>query len=78
MNITLKEVPDALHQRLREAAEYSGRSLKKLILHTLEQTFCARKSDRIALMERIRLRRNEMKVWIDDHSLASAIEDGRP
>lgn len=77
MNITLKDVPDSLHQRLREAAEESGRSLNKLILHTLERAFCAHKSDRSLLMERIRRRRNEMKVSIDDRSLADAIEDGR-
>lgn len=77
MNMTLKDVPDSLHQRLREAAEDSGRSLNKLILHTLERAFCAHKSDRAALLERIRLRREDMNVWIDDQSLADAIEDGR-
>lgn len=77
MNVTLKDVPDALHRRLREAAEESGRSLNRLILHTLERTFCAHKSDRTALLGRIRRRRDEMNVWVDDHSLESAMEDGR-
>lgn len=75
--MTIKDVPDFLHQRLREVAEDSGRSLNKLILHTLEQVFCAHKSDRVALLERIRRRREDMNVWIDDQFLANAIEDGR-
>ncbi len=78
MNITLKDVPDSLHQKLREAAELSGRSLSKLILFTLEQEFCAHKSDRVALMDRIRSRREGMKVWIDDHSLENATNEDRP
>lgn len=75
MNMTLKDVPDSLHQKLREAADQSGRSLNKLILYTLERAFCAHKSDRAALMQRIKLRRNEMNTWIDDESLEAAIED---
>lgn len=77
MNMTLKDVPDSLHQRLREAAAESGRSLNKLVLHTLEQAFCPQKSDRIALLERIRNRRRDMKMNVDSHSLANAIENGR-
>lgn len=77
MNLTLKDIPDTLHRRLREEAETSGRSLNKLILHTLERTFCARKSDRSLLLERIRQRRNLMKARIDDFSLEAAIEEGR-
>lgn len=77
MNLTLKNVPDSLHNKLREAAAESGRSLNKFVLHTLEQTFCAQKSDRIALLERIRIRRREMKLNVDDQSLSKAIDDGR-
>ena len=77
MNITLKDVPASLHQRLREVAEESGRSVNKLVLYTLERAFCAHKSDRIALIEQIKRRRNKMTVWLDDRSLESAIEDGR-
>lgn len=77
MNMTLKDVPDSLHQRLREVADESGRSLNKLILLTLERAFCAHKPDRDALLQRIRLRRNAMSIWIDDQSLGAAIEEGR-
>jgi hypothetical protein len=77
MNITIKNVPVLLHQRLREAAEASGRSLNKLVLFTLEREFCAHKAERSALMERIRQRREKMSLRIDAQSLERAIEDGR-
>ena len=77
VNVTLKDVPESLHRRLREAAEESGRSLNKLILYTLEREFCSHKSDREVLIERIRTRREVMKAWLEDETLEHAIEEGR-
>jgi len=71
--LTLREVPETLHQRLCEAAEESRCSLNELILRNLEVLFCSHETDRVDLMERIRQRRNEMKIWIDDGSLEHAI-----
>jgi len=77
MHFTLKGIPDSLHQKLREAADESGRSLNRLILYTLEQTFCSRPLDREALLGRVRRRRSHMKLWADDSSLDAAKDDGR-
>lgn len=77
MNLTLKDIPEALHHRLREEADLSGRSLNKLILFTLEQTFCAQPTDRRTLLERIRRRRATQTLWLNDASLERAIEEGR-
>jgi EAL domain-containing protein (putative c-di-GMP-specific phosphodiesterase class I) len=77
MNVTLKNVPADLHEKLRTAARDSGRSVNKLILHTLEREFRAQRSDVSAFLERIRLRRNDMRLWIDDASLETALEEGR-
>jgi len=77
MNITIKDVPQELHKRLREAAVQSGRSLNKLILCALERTFVPRKVDRGELAAKIRKRRESMHVWLEDSALNRAIEDGR-
>lgn len=77
MNVTLKNVPADLHEQLRTAARESGRSVNKLILHTLEREFRAQRTNVSSLIERFRLRRNEMKLWIDDASLEAAREEGR-
>ena len=77
MNITVKDVPQDLHKRLREVADQSGRSLNKLILYTLEQSLRPRKIDRSALLSRIRRRRGDMSAWLEDDSLRAAIQEGR-
>ncbi len=77
MNITVKDVPQELHQRLREAAVQSGRSLNKLILCTLERSFFPRRVDRGELIAKIRKRRESMDVWIQDGALSRAIKEGR-
>ena len=77
MNITLKSVSPELHHRLREVAERSGRSVNKLILHTLEQALHPRKVDRARLPGRIKRRREGMEIWLDDEFLRNAIHEGR-
>lgn len=77
MNITVKDVPEELHRRLREAADQSGRSLNKMILFALEQSFAPRRVDRGPLVGRIRRRREGMGVWLEDDSLRAAIDEGR-
>jgi plasmid stability protein len=76
-NITLKDVPEDLHERLRVAAEASGRSLNKLILTTLERSLGPRRIDRLDLIERIRNRRATMDRILDDALLEEAIREGR-
>ncbi len=77
MNITLKDVPSHLHERLRETAESSGRSLNKHILHMLESSVFAVQRDRADLFGRIRARRATMETWISDDSLQAAIQGDR-
>jgi len=77
MNITVKDVPQDLHERLREVAAQSGRSLNKLILYTLEQSLRSRKIDRSGLLSRIRRRRGDMSAWLKDDTLRAAIQEGR-
>lgn len=76
-NITLKDVPDDLHQRLRAAAEETGRSLNKMILTLLETAVWPHKSDRLVLLDRIRARRSKLHYLVDDASLQKAIEERR-
>ena len=77
MNITVKDVPQDLHERLRKVADQSGRSLNKLILYTLEQTVRPRQIDRSGLLGRIRRRRGNMSAWLEDDTLRAAIEEAR-
>ncbi|MBJ7391464.1 MAG: hypothetical protein JHC85_07865 [Chthoniobacterales bacterium] len=77
MNITLKDVPQDLHKRLRQIADQSGRSLNKLILYKLEQSVRPQKIDRHGLLSRIKRRRVGMSAWLEDDSLRAAMQEGR-
>lgn len=77
MNITLKEIPAELHERLREVARQTGRSLNRQIIHTLEQVILPQRIDREQLAQRIRRRRDSIGGHLDADELSSAITSGR-
>ncbi|MEM8952511.1 MAG: Arc family DNA-binding protein [Verrucomicrobiota bacterium] len=77
MNITVKDVPKELHERLKSVADETGRSLNKLILITLERALTPQKSDRDQLLQRIQDRRATMGHVLDDAGLSDAIKGGR-
>lgn len=77
MNITVKDIPPELHERLRTVAEETGRSINKTILFTLERSLAPQKVDRNVLLRRIRSRRDGMEPILDDAGLREAIDGGR-
>ena len=78
VSMTLKNIPDELHRRLRERAEAHGRSLNKEILASLEQVAYARRitvPDYLSRVERVH-RKIDFQVTFDE--IQKAIESGRP
>ena len=69
LNLTLKNIPKALHARLKESAEQNRRSLNSEILARLETQFCAPVVD-IAARERA-LREFVATLPRADHSKVS-------
>ncbi len=78
-NLTLRGVPDDLHERLRAEAEAHGRSLNKEILLRLKVSLMQRPgpSARELLASSDRVRRRLRGVWLDDRALESARREGR-
>ena len=66
MNITLKDIPKGLHERLRATADRAGRSLNKQILFTLERAVSPKKTNRVALLKRIQCDGGEAGFYLDD------------
>jgi hypothetical protein len=78
MNITIKDVPKPVYQRLKKAAAQSGRSMNKFVIYTLERTlFPVVREDRAELLESIRKMRRSMRVTLDQDFLYKAIHEGR-
>lgn len=77
MNITLKEIPEELHHRLRERAEAHGRSLNKEVITILETTVNPVRKSPQDLLRQISERRERMPNIVKDEELKSIIEQGR-
>lgn len=78
-NITLKNIPDALYEHLKAAANVNRRSLNSEILHCLERAHGARRvdvSERIAVARALREKTAHYRM--DDAELDEARKNGRP
>ena len=74
--LTLKNIPDDLHQRLRERAARNRRSLDDEALACLE---AALTEETETLLARIRDRRARLDhVYLTEKDLRAAIDEGRP
>lgn len=76
--LTLKNVPDDLHQRLKERAARNGRSLNREAIRCLDDA--SRRLDPDTLLEEaaaFRAKLAERGVCVTDGDIEAAIEDGR-
>jgi antitoxin FitA len=78
-NVTLKNVPEGLYQRLKALAEANHRSINSEIIVCLERATSTYQVDRGEILERARLLRELTASYpITDEELRQAKADGRP
>ena len=79
-SLTLKDVPEDLHEALKAEALAHGRSLNKELIQRLRVSLVRdRRPDAKAILAKAdRLRRRMRGVSIDDDFLDSARREGRP
>ncbi len=77
MNITLKEIPENLHHKLRQRAQTHGRSLNKEVITILETMINPVRKSPEDLLKQISDRRDRMPHIVRDEELKSIIEEGR-
>ncbi len=79
--ITLKNVPEELHRRLKERAERHHRSLNREAIRCLEAAVAPPAFDPEVFLAKADALREELAargLWVTEESLRDAIEDGRP
>jgi plasmid stability protein len=77
--LTIKNIPDELYSRLKEAARVHRRSMNSEILYCVERTLVPYKidvSDHLAMARK--LREKTAEYTLTDELLDSAKNDGRP
>jgi plasmid stability protein len=78
-SITVKNIPDELYIRLKEAAQAHHRSLNNEIIYCVERILCPHKIDvALHLATATKLRAKTTRHPLTDDELKSAINEGRP
>ncbi len=77
--MTLKNIPEPLYERLKQAAAIHRRSLNSEILYCLEESLAPRKHDTTALVEKAReVREKTAHYRLDNEELDRAKNADRP
>jgi plasmid stability protein len=77
--MTLKNIPEPLYERLKQAAALHRRSLNSEILYCLEEALEPRKRNASELVEKARMVREKTAHYrLDDEELDRARRAGRP
>lgn len=77
-SITLKNIPETLHQRLRESAERNHRSINGEMLAALDQYVSQQRSNKAQLLTDIRTLRQETALYVTEEEIDRAKNEGRP
>ena len=78
-NLSIKNVPDELHQRLKERAERHHRSINREVIACLEQIIGPAPRDAAEVLARIReLHKKMPNVWATEEDIQKFKEQGRP
>ena len=75
--ITLKNVPEQVHQALKSQAKAHGRSLNKEIICSLEQMLAVAATESCRVISTARAVREEMNVYLTQRELSVLKEEGR-
>ncbi|MCI0435522.1 MAG: Arc family DNA-binding protein [Gemmatimonadetes bacterium] len=78
-NLTIKGLPDALYERIRESAALSHRSINSEVIARLEQALGSPRVEPAQLLERVRaVRARTGRTRLTDRFLRDAKTGGRP
>lgn len=77
-SITLKNIPEALHQRLRESAARNHRSINGEMLAALDQYVSQQRPGKAQLLANTRTLRQETALYVTEEEIDRAKREGRP
>ena len=75
--ITIKNVPPAVHQTLKERARAHGRSLNREIIYTIENALHGARIDAATIGNHARTVREAMDVYVTQRELSASKNAGR-
>ncbi|MGK7895135.1 MAG: Arc family DNA-binding protein [Xenococcus sp. (in: cyanobacteria)] len=77
-NLTIKNIPENLYQKLKESAKFNRRSMNSEVLVCLEQVLLQSKIDKTTVLQRIReLRAESNRHFLTDEEILQIKNEGR-
>lgn len=77
VNLTLKNIPDRLHRKLKAQARRHGRSLNREAIACLEEATRVEDPELRDWLDEVRKERSRAHFVLREHELEEAIEKGR-
>lgn len=77
-SITIRDIPDEVHKRLKERAERHHRSLNSEIIVSLKRSVMSHERDPDQILARADQLRKRVKGSLTMEEIQAAIEEGRP
>lgn len=77
ITLTIKNIPQSMHESLKERAKAHGRSLNKEVIATLEGALYATPIDAETIRDRARAVRETMGIYMTEQELTSLKKEGR-
>lgn len=76
--LTIKNIPDELYERLKASAEANRRSINSEVIMIIEQALFAQPVDVEATLERARILRESLALYVTEDEINAAKNEGRP
>ena len=77
-NITVKNIPESIYQKLKEQAEANHRSINSQIIANLEQALTPNRVSSEEVLSQARKLRERIKGRLSNEEIREAIKSGRP
>ncbi len=78
-NITVRDIPEEIYQKIKENAIANKRSINSEILYGLEQNYSKSRQDKTTILENVRRLRakTQERIYLTEAEIAQSKREGR-
>lgn len=76
--MTIKNIPDELYEQLKRRAEANRRSINNEVIVLIERAVQYQAQDPNEVLERIRVLREKLDLYVTEDEITAAKHEGRP
>lgn len=76
--MTIKNIPDELYEQLKRRAEANRRSLNNEVIVLMERAVQYQAQDPNEVLERVRVLREKLDLYVTEDEITAAKHEGRP